>query len=67
MARSLTVEIYYHIMWSQLSTTCSNATEVAQWKAPSWSGPKPAMDNGATDGRSDADTSPPALHRAVMT
>ena len=27
-------------------TTCSNATEVAQWRAPSCSQPQPATDNG---------------------
>ena len=38
-------------MWSQLSTTCSNYTEVAQWGTPSCSRPQPAMDNGARDCR----------------
>ena len=28
------------------STTCSNATEVAQWATPSCSRPQPATDNG---------------------
>ena len=30
--------IYYHRMWGQLSTTCSNATEVAQLGTPSCKG-----------------------------
>ena len=33
-------------MWVQLSTTCSNFTEVAQWGDPSCSQPQPATDNG---------------------
>ena len=28
------LRIYEHRMWGQLSTTCSNVTEVAQWGAP---------------------------------
>ena len=45
--------IYYHCSWRQLSNTCSNATEVAQWAAPSCSWPKPATGNGVRDGRSN--------------
>ena len=45
--------IYYHRMWVQLSTTCSNFTEVAQWGAPSCSQQQPATDNGDRDGRSN--------------
>ena len=41
------------ILWGQLSTTCSNVTEVAQWAAPSCSWPQPATDNGVRDVRSD--------------
>ena len=41
------------ILWGQLSTTCSNVTEVAQWAAPSCSRPQPATDNGVRDGRSN--------------
>ena len=39
-------------MWSQLPT-CSNATEVAKWVAPSCSRSQPATDNGVRDGRSN--------------
>ena len=35
---------------SQLSTTCSNETEVVQLAAPSCSRPQPATDNGVRDG-----------------
>ena len=52
-------------MWVQLSTTCSNFTEVVQWGAPSCSQPQPAMDNGIRDGRSNWLVAPPTLHRAV--
>ena len=40
-------------MWGQLSTTCSNATDVTQWPAPSCSPPHPAMYNGVRDGKSN--------------
>ena len=41
MARSHQEEdYYYHLLWGQLSTTCSDATEVAQWAAPSCSQPQ---------------------------
>ena len=33
MARSLQWGYYYHSLWGQLSTTGSNATEVAKWAA----------------------------------
>ena len=33
----------------QLSTTSSNATEVAQLAAPSFSHPQPCIDNGGKD------------------
>ena len=36
----------------QLSTTCSNVTQVAQWAASSCSRPQPATDNGVRHGRS---------------
>ena len=52
-------------MWGQLSTTCSNFTEVAQWGAPSCSQPQPATDNGVRDGRSNWLLAPPTIHRAV--
>ena len=57
--------IYYHRIWVQLSTTCSNFTEVAQWGAPSCRQSQPATDNGVRDGRSNWLVSPPTLHRAV--
>ena len=34
-----------HILWGQLSTTCSTAIEVTQWAAPGCSRPQPAMDS----------------------
>ena len=45
--------IDYHWLWGPMSTTCSNATEVAQWATPSCSRPQPATDNGVRDGRSN--------------
>ena len=45
--------IYYYRMCGQLSTTCSNAIEVAQWGDPSCSLPLSATDNGFRDGRSN--------------
>ena len=42
---------YFHCLWGQLSTTCSNVTEVAQWATHSCSRPQPATDNGVRDGR----------------
>ena len=57
--------IYYHRMWVQLSTTCSNFTEVSQWGAPSCSQPKSATDNGVRDGRSNWLVAPTTIHRAV--
>ena len=53
MARSPQWSIYYHSLYGQLSTTCSNAIEVAQWVAPSCSWPQPAMDIGVRDGSSN--------------
>ena len=55
MARSYSVaNSYMHIvMDDQLSMTCSNNTEVAQWAAPSWSWPQPATNNGVRDSRSN--------------
>ena len=50
-------------MWGQLSTTCSNATEVAQWAAPSCSRLQPATDNPA---RSNYPLTP-TIQRAVST
>ena len=43
----------HHIMWCQLSTTFSNATEVAQWGTPSCNRPQSDTDNGVRDGRSN--------------
>ena len=45
--------IYYHRIWGQLSTTCSNATEVALLRAHSCSRPQPATDISVRDGRSN--------------
>ena len=52
-------------MWGQLLTTCDNATELAQWWAPSYSLPQPATDNGVRDGRSNWPAVTHTLHRAV--
>ena len=42
--------IYYHRMWGQLSTTCSNVLiEAAQLGTPSFSQPQPATDNGVRE------------------
>ena len=41
--------IYNHCLMHQLSS-CSNATDVAQWAIPGCSQPKPATDNGIRDG-----------------
>ena len=43
----------YHCSFGQLSTTCSNATEIAQWAAPSYSRPQPAIVNDVRDARSN--------------
>ena len=43
----------------QLSTTCSNATEVAKWATPSCSRPHRATDNGIRYGRSKWLVAPP--------
>ena len=48
-------------MWGQLSTTCNNATEVAQWGTPSCSKPRPATDNDVRDDRSNWLVAPPTL------
>ena len=53
MAKSLPVEYLLPQNVVQLSTTCSNFTEVAQWAAPSCSQPQPATNNGVRDGRSN--------------
>ena len=45
--------IYYHDSCGKLSTTCCNATEVAQWAASGCSWPQSATDNGVRDGRSN--------------
>ena len=37
----------------QLSTTCSNATEVSKWATPICSRPQPGTDNGVRDYRSN--------------
>ena len=53
MARSFPVENLLPQIVVNLSTTCSNAVEVAQWGAPRCSRPQPATDNGVRDGRSN--------------
>ena len=45
--------IYFHCSWGQLSTTCSDATEVAQWAAPNCSRPQSASDHGVRDSSSN--------------
>ena len=47
MAKSTQWRIYYHSLWGQLTTTCSNATEVTKRAALSCSRPKPVKDNSA--------------------
>ena len=57
----------YHCSWGQLLTTCSNASEVAQWSAFSFSRTQPADDNGVRDGKSDWQAViPPTLYRATL-
>ena len=51
--------------WGQLSTTCSNATEVAQWAVPSFNRLQSATDNGVRDGWSNWLTVTPTLYRVV--
>ena len=51
MARSPQLRIFYNSLWGQLSSACSNATEVALLAAPSFSRPQLATDNGVKDGR----------------
>ena len=43
--------IYYHRLWGQISTTFSNATEVAKLATLSCSWPQPLTDNDVRDGR----------------
>ena len=52
-------------MWSQLSTTCSNATAVAQWGDPSCSRPQPAMIMASEMVDPLSGCYPPTLHRVV--
>ena len=59
MARSLSVGIYYHRMWCQLSTTCSIIYGGALWGTHSCIQPQPATDNFVRDGRSNWLVSPP--------
>ena len=42
-------KIYYHCSFGQSSTSYSNATDVAQWAAPSSRRPQPATYNGVRD------------------
>ena len=43
---------YYHRLWGEYSTTYSDATEAAQWTAPSCNQLQSATDNVVRDGRS---------------
>ena len=52
MPRKLLVENLLPSLWGQLLKTCSNATEVAPWRAPSCSRPQTTTNNGVRDGRS---------------
>ena len=53
MSRSPPVEKLLPQFVGQLSTNCSDATEVAQWGAPSCSRAQLAVDNGVRDFRSN--------------
>ena len=53
--------IYYHRMWSQLSTILAVTYCVAQWGTPSCSRPQPATYDGVRDGRSNWLVEPPTL------
>ena len=48
-----------------LSTTSSNATEIAQWADPSCSLPQPAANNGVRDSKSNWLAVTPTIHKAV--
>ena len=53
MGRSIRQETLLPLLWGQLSSTFSNATEVAEWETPSCSRLQQASDNGTSDGRSN--------------
>ena len=53
LARSSSADNRLQLFVGQISTTCSNATEVAQWATPSCYLPQTAMDNGIRDDRSN--------------
>ena len=60
-------EFHYHCVWGQLSHTCRNATEEAQWatrSSSSWT--QPAKDNGIRIGRSIWLPITPNLYRVVL-
>ena len=59
--RVLQWKIYYYSLGGQLSTTCTNATEVAQWVAPSCSRQHPATDNDSETVNRIQWSSPPSL------
>ena len=65
MARSILLENLPPSLLAKLSTTCSNATEVAWWGALVCRLPQPAIDNGVRDGRSNWLPLPPTIHRAI--
>ena len=58
-------ESTYHCFWGQISTTCSNATEVAQWGAPSFSRPQPVTDSASKIAEPIDWLFPPTLYSAV--
>ena len=49
----MAANINYHCLWRQISTTCSNATEVAQWATPSCNRPEPDTDDGTRNGNNN--------------
>ena len=53
--------IYYHRMWDQLWTTCSNILKSPKWGTPCCSRPQPATDNGVRDCESNCLVAPPTL------
>ena len=65
MATSSPAENLLPVSWGQLSSSCSNATEVAQLAAPSCSRPQPAADNGVREVDTINCPLPPSLYRAV--
>ena len=70
MVTSLMWRIDYHRLWGQLSTSCNNAAEVAQWATPCCSRHQSAADNNVRDGRCNLVVTPThfrALHISSYT